>query len=72
MEKVRLLLKDVNRAIIKIRGAYPKWAKENKINYHELFNLTSIICSLLLNNLIKTLPVHCFDKNNKKVRPFKI
>lgn len=54
MEKeMRLLLKDVNRAIIKIRGAYAKWAKENKINYHELFNLTSIICSLLLNNLTK-------------------
>ena len=54
MEKeMRLLLRDVNRAIIKIRGAYAKWAKENKINYHELFNLTSIICSLLLSNLIK-------------------
>ena len=36
------LLADINRAIIKFRGLYAVWAKENGISYHELLVLYTI------------------------------
>ncbi len=36
------LLTNVNRAIIKMRGAYALWCRDNGINYHELLILYSL------------------------------
>ena len=35
-EEIRILMSNVNTAIIRIRGAYAAWAKEHGLNYHEV------------------------------------
>lgn len=41
-EDIGKLLADVNTAIIKVRGAYALWCKEQGITYHELLICYSI------------------------------
>lgn len=36
------LLSSVNQAIIKIRGAYAAWTRENNVNYHEMLIFYSL------------------------------
>ena len=36
------LLADVDISIIKIRGVYAQWARENHVNYHELLVLNTL------------------------------
>ena len=40
--KTRTLLTGVNSGIIKIRGAYAAWCRQNGVNYHEMLILYSL------------------------------
>lgn len=41
-DDIRQLLNSVNTAIIKIRGAYAAWSKQNNVNYHEMLIMYSL------------------------------